>query len=78
MRISAEQCNERIEELLRTISEKDAEIERMTDQAVHFRDMAQKQGYLLTRAADALEGKPVYDAVENLKLIDELRKAAAE
>lgn len=31
---------------------------------------------LCLRAADALEGKPVYDALANMKLIDELRKAA--
>jgi len=31
---------------------------------------------LITRAADALEGKPVYDAVANYRLIQELRDAA--
>jgi hypothetical protein len=44
------------------IDKKNAEIKRLKD--------------LLSRAAAALEGKPVYDAVANYHLIQKLRDAA--
>jgi hypothetical protein len=70
------------DEFRKLILEKDAEIDRLKT-AVQEKDaMISKLSLkitewrpLLARSADALEGEPVYDAVLNLLLIQELRDA---
>jgi archaellum component FlaC len=74
-----------IETLASEIKQLKSSVEMMTEQAVKFRDMAVSHAVLLTRAADALEGKYQNenvglnheDVVEEFKsFIAELRKAA--
>ena len=60
---------ENIEELEKAF---DSVAEELVKTEQHLRDCKA----LCTRAADALEGRPVYDAVANERLIAELRKAA--
>jgi predicted CopG family antitoxin len=53
-----------------------AENEQYSEIITGLRERAREHQKLLTRAAEALEGKPVYDALANYHLIQELRDAA--
>jgi len=60
------------------LAEKDAEIEALKREVAFMasNDYVYSLTSLIRRAADALEGRPVYDALANMALIAELRKAA--